>query len=71
VFLVDFNPAPVRDVPTVAAVELLRNGIVTYRAATPIVLFGFHRLTPFPMSRAAMISFERVAWGSVSGTVRI
>jgi hypothetical protein len=44
VFFVDLNAAPVWHVATMAAVELLRNGIVTYRAATNIVLYVSHRL---------------------------
>jgi hypothetical protein len=43
VFLADVNAAPVWHVAAMAAVELLRNGIVTYRAATPIVLYVSHR----------------------------
>jgi hypothetical protein len=40
--LVRFNLPPVRDVATVAAVELRRNVIVTSRAPKSIVLIGFH-----------------------------
>jgi hypothetical protein len=44
VFLADVNAAPVWHVAAMAAVELLRNGIVTYWAATSIVLYVSHRL---------------------------
>jgi hypothetical protein len=38
---------PVRQVATGAAIELLRNAVVTSWAHTPIVLFSFHRLALF------------------------